>query len=660
MFSFLSLRPLFFVLFFTIFLNSCSILQKFQQKSYAEKASVKSKNTLSVLQKTSRKSKSDKTLKQLEEFISQNSKNELLMPAYLLKAKILERQKKYKKACEVYHEATKLSYLYKEQSQAFFAFAKCLFKDKHIKQALNALEQIVQNSRESKNLRRRAVQIQWRAVQKQKNLSDYKLKILSHLVELYPQAGKKESWKKQARNLLFSLDKKTLTSVSKKSYEYSAFEGMIFYRIAKLLWKNQKIKKSHYYFVQALSHELDSDLEKDAKFHVSMIKSMSQVNSYLIGVLLPLSGPKKSVGQKILRGLTLGLELNKDSPWQMLVMDSKAQADVTKASLEKLFNAHHIIGLVGGVTNETADVIVEAASSFGIPSILFSQKVGLSKDKDFIFQNALTSSNVIEHLSKNIRTRKLNIRKVAILSPEDSYGQHYAKIFRKIFRKQGGRVVAHESYKPKEINFDGPIKKLVNLYDLEKRQKEYEQLKKEYVKKHPHLSKRSKKLEAKSLLKPKFDFEAIFIPDSFENVQKIESYLKYYGVKEVYLLGTNLWSQKYVQRWSKQRPLVFVGTPAISNESINRSSFYKVYKETFLKAPGFIERQAFNTALVFKKALEKGAKNRLQLNKQIKSLASIQGAFFEFEISAEGSFIYPLEVFVTKDNRVLTLDSIPD
>ncbi len=55
-------------------------------------------------------------------------------------------------------------------------------------------------------------------------------------------------------------------------------------------------------------------------------------------------------------------------------------------------------------------------------------------------------------------------------------------------------------------------------------------------------------VEEEKLLKPKIDFDALFIPDSLTALKKREDHLKYYRIKKIHLLGTNLWSKKQISK----------------------------------------------------------------------------------------------------------------
>ena len=648
-----------FCLFCLCFYVGCSSLEYYKEKPSPKPVSKEVEKSFAKLKRNLKKQNTNRSLKQVEDFISKNKNNGLTLSAYLLKARLLLKLKRNKEACSTYQLAVSLPFSYRNQEEAYFAFSNCLRKEKKAGESLAVLEFLIQSPKESLKTKKRAALAQWNSLKREKGLKKWKIRVLSSLIGFYPGHNNQSLWKEKGVRLIDGLTKKDLVNFSSRSENYDHFEGYLLYKTGLHFWNQKNLRRSSYYFTQSLSSSLSPDLQKKIKFHLNMLNSIKKTNPYSIGVILPLSGPRKVLGQKILRGLHIGFGLEENSPLQLIVMDSKGHPDVARESVKKLLHEYHVIGLIGGVGSGTAETIAEISSQLGIPSILFSQKDNLTKNKPFVFQNALTSRSIMGQLAKTIRKSPLKIKKVAILASTDSYGKEYAKIFSQKFKEEGGVITDIQTYRPGESDFKTPVQKLVNLYDLKKRAEEYDNLKEAYLKKHPALSKRSKKLNVETLLKPKFDFEAIFIPDSFTALKKIEDHLKYYGIKKVYLLGTNLWSEKQISKWSKNRSLVFINIPSLSNESIKSSFFFKTYEKTFSSYPNFFEQQAYNTAVTFKKALQNNVRNRLDLQRQLENLNLIEGALYSFKISKNRSFIHPLVVFMTKDNKVITLDSIP-
>ena len=349
----------------------------------------------------------------------------------------------------------------------------------------------------------------------------------------------------------------------------------------------------------------------------------------------------------------MGLGLEKDSPWQMVVMDSKDHPDVVKANMEKLLYDHHVIAVVGGLSGETAEVMAKLASEFSLPCILLSQKNKLTENREVVFQNAQTSESLVNHLVKDIR-KILKSKKLAVLYPEDSYGREYSHLFSQMFAQSGGSITKKVSYTIDEVDFKASLRE---LFELNGREEEYKKLKEEYIKNHPSLSARSRKLRPEYLLEPKRDFDGIFIPDSVKTLKKIAAYLKYFNIGDLYILGTNLWKPQHLPSLPKDFPLLFINTPQMTQKALHASPFYVNYVKSFKSAPGFFERQSYNAAHALALVLKNGSKTRSQVAAELTKLETIPGAFYPIRLSEGRVFTYPLKTYILYDGKVQELET---
>ncbi len=631
-----------------LFFSSCNFLEKpqkitsFPKKSIAKKTKAVEKQTWKQIKKQTSKPLSER-IKEIEDFIKSNADKEIALQAYLLKAKILLKNNKSKQACLSYHEVVKSPFNYSNQWEAYQASAKCYMKDKKIKKALETLERFIQTPKENLTHKKASAKIQWSLLKKRKGYIRWKLNILSHLSLFSLQAKEKQKWQNQGEKLINSLSPDTLRLYANQAGLFSPFEGYLFYKMGEYFWTEKKIDKSKIYFKKALSSELTPHLKKMAEKKLSLIKKISKVNPYLIGVIVPLSGQRKALGEKVLRGLYMGLNMDKGSPWQIVVMDSKSHPDVVRTHLDSLFYKHHVIGVVGGLTSETAEVIAEQAEIFTIPAILFSQKKDLSLNRIFVFQNAITAKQLLTPLIDEL-IKNLKVEKTAVFYADDPYGKEYSEQFSKILKEKGGTVIQSEIYKTGEMDFKKHIKNLLHL-NIKGREKEFERLKRRFLKDRPSLSERSSKLTPENLLPAKQDFKALFIPDSLNQLEKIKDHLKYFGVKNIYLLGTNLWNQNKFSSWPKELPLVFVNLPEKNNRVLTSSTFYKNFINLYIQPPGLFEQRAYNSAVFLKEALEKGVKSRLSLQRELKKIKNFQGAYYKISISKDQVFNYPISLY---------------
>ena len=661
----------FYLLIFMSFpaLFGCGLLEKqpvvpsFPKKIRAKKTKQKEAQTWQDIQNQKNKSFSQR-IKDIEAFIQANKSKEIALDGYLLKANLFLKNKKAKQACLSYHQVVQSSFDYTRRWEAYRASAQCYFKEGKIKPAVETLERLIQNPKETVQNKKASAQLQWTFL-KSKNLKGkkawvpWKLINLSHLFALSSHSQEKKSWQDKGKHLIQSLSYDDLIRCAKQARRFGVFAAYVLYQAGEYFFENKELSQARHYFKKSLSASLSLNLKKEAKNRLTLIKQIFKVNPYLIGVLVPLSGRRKALGEKILRGLYMGLDMEKDSSWQIVVMDSKSHPDVVRTQLDNLFYKYHVIGLVGGLTSETAEVIAEKAQTLATPAILFSQKNGLSSNRDFVFQNSVTADQLLKPLAKQAR-RKLKINTIALLYPDDPYGKEYASLFSEMFKQAGGKITGYEIYKTGEVDFKKPVRSLLHL-NIKGREREFEKLKQKFLKENPVASGRSQKLTPENLLPVKKEFAAVFIPDSLDQIRKIKDHLKYFGIKDIYLLGTDLWRPGSLSSWSEDDlPLVFVNLPEQDKPLVQKSSFYKEYVKSYAHPPGLFEQRAYNAALFLKQALsQEGVRSRLSLQKELKKLRVFQGAYYKISISKDRIFHYPLNVYKTDHRTIRVLDSMP-
>ncbi len=645
----------------SFFLVGCTGLEKNQlfktppKKSIAKKTEQAKQNSWQAIQKQTNLPWKQR-IKNIDSFIQANQSADIALDGYLLKAKIFLKNKKHKLACLSYHQALQSSFDYSRRWEVYRASAKCLFQEGKIIPAVETLENLLNHPKETLENKKASARLQWSFLKNKKKWIKYQLISLSHLSSLSSHPKEKKKWQRQGENLIRSLPVKTLNEYADKAELFGPFEGYILYLNGKHFFEKKDFSKAKNYFKKSLSAPLALSLKQSAKNHLLLAKKISKVNPYLIGVLVPLSGRRKALGQKILRGLYMALDIEKDSPWQIVVMDSQSHPDVVRAHLDSLFYKYHVIGLVGGLTSGTAEVIAQRASAWATPAVVFSQKNDLNLDKDFVFQNAVPARRLLKPLIDQAR-KELKIQKIAILSPNDLYGREYARLFAEMFQQEGGQIVEHETYRSGEADFKQPIKKLFRL-NIKGREKEFEELKTKLLDENPSLSDRSRKLIPENVLSPQIDFSALFIPDSLDQTKKIADHIKYFGVKDIYLLGTDVWIPDQIRRWPEGLPLVFANLLEKNHSLIQKSSFYQKFVKLYAQTPGLFEQRAYNAGLFFKQALSRGVKSRQALQKELKKIPSFSGAYHEISISNR-VFNYPLRIYKTDPEKGHILDSMP-
>jgi len=243
----------------------------------------------------------------------------------------------------------------------------------------------------------------------------------------------------------------------------------------------------------------------------------------------------------------------------------------------------------------------------GIPIITLTQKDGIPEIGDKVFRNFITPKMQVQALTA-FTVESLGLYRFAILYPDENYGLTFMNLFWNELIGLGGQVVGVEAYKPKQTDFSEPIKKLVGLYyeipeDLKiendfAEDGDQQKYSADTDEKNPEEGFDSNPEEEEP--EPIVDFDAIFIPDSPGLAGLIAPQLAYFDIKDVYLLGTNLWHSDSLIRIADQYVQGAVMADGFFAESTSPAvqNFVTKFEETYQEKPDFIEAVVFDSALI--------------------------------------------------------------
>jgi branched-chain amino acid transport system substrate-binding protein len=396
------------------------------------------------------------------------------------------------------------------------------------------------------------------------------------------------------------------------------------------------------------------------------LESRTRVNPFLIGCILPLTGPYGTFGNRALTGIELALQRFNEqpdvNPMQLLIQDSKGDPNETAMALETLALTHGVVGIIGPmITSESAAI---KAQALRVPIMTLTQKPNITLTGDYVFRDFLTLSLQVKAIM-NYAVGDLDLQRFAVLYPEERYGVSFMNRFWDELISRGAEVVGIESYGTEQTDFSDAIKKLIGLYYPRPERPPEEGIQDEGVREQfPEPEEKTGWVdpqdtpeaagdtfsdqgelpqenqgaleeedqeqwsEEKEEPEPIIDFEAIFIPDSFEKVGLIAPQLLFHDVADVLLLGTNLWhSEKLIEmaRGYVQGAIVpdgfFVNSP-----SPRIRDFVESYQEVFGSLPGFLEAQAYDAAwILFEAANKPGVRSRRTLKEAIMEVKDFPG-----------------------------------
>jgi ABC-type branched-subunit amino acid transport system substrate-binding protein len=478
----------------------------------------------------------------------------------------------------------------------------------------------------------------------------------------------REAINQKIKTSIAQLDSATILELL-KSAEINLPRGYLMFQLGLNYAMEEKFDDALMAFQKFLDQYPDHENAVIVEDLIKQIKESALFNRYTVGCLLPLSGPYQAVGLQALKGIELALERfsvqSGSSQMNVIVKDSHGDPDQTRLAMQELV-AEKVAAIIGPIV--TAEVAAVEAQAYGIPIITLTQKDNITTIGDYVFRNFITPEMQIKALT-DFTTNILGLNRFAILYPDETYGITFMNLFWDRLLENGGKIVGVEAYNPQHTDFADPIKKLVGLYyDLPEDLREVDLY---------NVEEDENQRETDSLFDQEIsnedqeikiedegpeaivDFDAIFIPDSPRTAGLIVPQLAFYDVKDIYLLGTNLWhsdlliemAHKYVQ--GAIMPDGFFAeslAPAVQD-------FVRVFEETYQEKPGFIEAVVYDSAmLVFGVLNQPDLRFRSELKNALLNLTLFAGITGPTYFDEEGDAQKQLYLLRIKGRKFVELE----
>lgn len=439
--------------------------------------------------------------------------------------------------------------------------------------------------------------------------------------------------------------------------DYSEYRSEILFRLGEQEMVRRNTELATQYFNQLISTDVTSVWAQEAKNNILLLSSLSRVSPLTVGVLLPLSGRTGAIGLRALKSIQMGLGLHYGSSnFKIALIDTQGNLDKARRGVERLVREDNVVAIIGALSSREAESAALKADEFGTPLITLSQKSGITELSPYIFRNSLTPEMQIHHLV-HTAMNQYGMKKFAVMFPNDPYGIESANIFWDEVLARGGEITAAQTYDPAATDFRHSAQRLVGTFYIEARLEEYKAKQKEYALKVKNRSTREN-LNAEDILPPIVNFDAIFIPDSAKNMGQISAFLSYVGVKDIHLLGTNLWNGPGLTRRAGQfqNSLLFVDGHVLNSAATKNSRFITEFKSLFKTDPTMMEIQAYESALILRGLILNGANSRADVKNGLLSLQNFPGAVSQLTMSSDREILRPLFSLTLRKGEVIPLD----
>ncbi|HMQ11229.1 MAG TPA: penicillin-binding protein activator [Oligoflexia bacterium] len=365
-----------------------------------------------------------------------------------------------------------------------------------------------------------------------------------------------------------------------------------------------------------------------------------------IGLMVPLTGPKAHIGQQISKGVILAQDIFQarypNAPKiKLLIQDTKGEEQQSVIAFEKLMqNEVRPTLVIGPCYENTTQAIEPLLDDYRVPVFSLSSSESINLNNAWLLRNSLTKSEQalgLAYLAKHV----LQIKRVAVLYPDNSYGQEFLQLSKAAFKDYNIDLVKHESYQTDQSDLTTAVRKLVGILPHEDRKSEIcpDYVAQERTKRWL-LKPSTKRCYAKDNLPPIINFEAIFIPDGAQRAKRIFPTLRYYNVSGVTLLGTNLWdTDDFIDHNIKNAAQGSIILSAFykNKRAPHVQSFVQNFYNKFKSEPGILSAQAYDTAsIALSTIFNNPPRSSADLNRSLRQIKNFAGVTGEIYINNNG------------------------
>jgi branched-chain amino acid transport system substrate-binding protein len=288
----------------------------------------------------------------------------------------------------------------------------------------------------------------------------------------------------------------------------------------------------------------------------------------LVGCLLPLTGDFSNFGRHVKQGMELAA---KGTPLELSFRDTPNNQEVAGQQVRELAKDSRLLAILGPLGSAAAQGAAQAAQEAQVPLIALSQKEGITRAGDFVFQAFLTARQQVRALL-NRAAGQMGLKRYAVLYPDSAYGQAFMQRFLEEAAVQGAEVVEQTPYSPSTRDFAPALATLKAAY-------------------HPDQGSPG--------------FQALFIPDDAATVAAAAGQLEGYGLKNLQLLGTNLLHSPNLSE-AEARVLegaLFPGAFFAQDPSSAVQEFIAAYHQQYGENADYLAAQGYTVAKLLLKAL---------------------------------------------------------
>jgi len=361
-----------------------------------------------------------------------------------------------------------------------------------------------------------------------------------------------------------------------------------------------------------------------------------------IGVVLPLSGRFGTYGMETLRGVLLaagvfdrlppepaeagegapaapadraegfqlapdGGELRLGPSIRLIVRDSAGRPEQAAAAVRELADDDDVVAIIGPIGSSECEAAAREAERAEIPLLTLSNRQEIPAERDYVFRVRTTIQDEVGFLV-DYAFEQLGAQNFAVLYPKSRYGRGMREQYWNAVLERGGKIVAVASYPPDATDFNEAIRSMIGFGLLTRDEKTalYER---------ERMLRRARRLEPEdqavaresvyplvgpelAMLPPTVDFDALFIPDSYDKIALIAPQLAFHEIGEMQLLGSADWNDPRLVKIAREHVRgAVISTPFFEHSPFDFVRDFRAgYEESFGVSPSTFSSYGYDAA----------------------------------------------------------------
>ena len=382
--------------------------------------------------------------------------------------------------------------------------------------------------------------------------------------------------------------------------------------------------------------------------YISRLENNAKIDPQLVGVLLPLTGPRAVFGRRALLGIDSAMrKINKSLPTEkkikLIIKDSHNNGMVGAFQMKELIENHFVSVVIGGLFSKTATREYLESRKFGVPYLGLAPIAVLKEQKSHLL---IEIPGSIESQIKILFSEKFIKRlgkKVAIIYPEGDRGQSYLQRFWQSAKTLNIDVTHVTSFQEGKEDYQNTIRNLLGLDFIRERQEEFDLLS------EIDSLERARSIRKIQILKPQIDFDWIFLPALPREAIQILPIFSYLDAFNVTIVGPPNWRTPTVIRESRKlKALYFVGDNLQTQSFPDRRDFIQHYRRT----PKIVELMSYDAMMTAGHLIKANDyETRNELDRYIRSSKEIVGLTGKWKLD-DGIWIKEMNILEISQGKV--------